>query len=53
MMTLTQLETEIFALPIHERTTLVQRLLIVKSDTNILGVYSMKIIKCQKQTLMR
>jgi putative addiction module component (TIGR02574 family) len=28
MMTLTQLETEIFALPIHERTSLVQRLLL-------------------------
>jgi putative addiction module component (TIGR02574 family) len=28
MMTLAQLETEIFALSIHERTTLVQRLLL-------------------------
>jgi putative addiction module component (TIGR02574 family) len=28
MMTLTQLETEIFALPIQERTSLIQRLLL-------------------------
>jgi hypothetical protein len=32
MMTLAQLETEIFALPLHERTTLVQRLLLSLED---------------------
>jgi hypothetical protein len=32
MMTLTQLETEIFALPIQDRTSLIQRLLLSLED---------------------